>query len=430
MDDVKTGPVTYGQLSVLRSLNVHGPAGRSVANLISIWEIPFGVTTAQAMDAWMRLVEAHESLRTSFSKEGGTPLQHVHPFQPSPIPTVELSEDTFAAARLLAVEHASEPIPTDTARPWRALVATYQGDPLYLVTVVHHIVADNSALTLLEEQFGRLLQGASITEQPQPLELAREQREDPRSASRTVLHWTKEWERLVPEDRDPNDGSERRRASLYSVEGLEAARSLSERFTVSVQSILLSVGALAISRYEGRERITYALMSANRLDQRWEKVVSSLNQYAPVTLTVDTDQQAKDFLLSTYAQCLTAYLNGAYDVDALGESLRRRGDTDGEPTGFAKHFNFLGKVDFEPGPGSDLVNGIMWKSSTQRTGPNLHLAMATGRGVLIGVGASWDYLPGDLPAEIAVSIEAGLIDIAKNPEASLGEVSLAPIRNV
>ncbi|MEV7187811.1 hypothetical protein [Kitasatospora sp. NPDC093102] len=95
-----------------------------------------------------------------------------------------------------------------------------------------------------------------------------------------------------------------------------------------------------------------------------------------------------------------------------------------DPTAFAKHDNFLGEVDAEPAAGSALHTGIEWRPSTQRSGPNFHLAVATGKGTLIGVGASRDYLEGNLPAVLAASIEAGLINISKGSESSLADVSL------
>ncbi|MBM7442884.1 condensation domain-containing protein [Streptomyces sp. HB132] len=422
MSDLRTGAVTYGQLSVLRSLETHGPDHRSVANLVSVWEVPFGVGAAQVMDAWLQLVEAHESLRTTYDLGGPVPTQTVRPHRPSKVAAVELAEDSFAAALRLAAESAAEPIDIESELPWRAFVTTYQGDALHLATVIHHVAADNGALRVLEEQFGRLLDGGTTGPVVQPLEMVRAQQEEP--ASRSVQHWTEAWGQLVPADRDPDDGSERRRASLYSLEALAATRELSERLKISVQSVVLGVGALALARLKQTEQVTLALMAANRLTARWVPLVSSLNQFAPVTITVDEEADPLEYLRAGYLQCLTAYMHGCYDVDALRTSLQRAGRQDTDPTAFAKHFNFLGDVDAEPEAGSVLHTGIQWRSSTQRSGPNFHLAVATGKGILIGVGASRDYLEGDLPAVLAASIEAGLINIAKGSESSLGEVSL------
>ncbi|MET8723857.1 condensation domain-containing protein [Streptomyces misionensis] len=422
MSEVRTGPVTYGQLSVLRSLETHGPGHRSVANLVSVWEVPFGVGAAQVMDAWLQLVAAHESLRTTYDLSGPVPVQKVHPHRPSRVPAVELAEDSFAAALRLGTEAASEPIDIETALPWRALVTTYQGDALHLVTVIHHVAADNGALRVLEEQFGLLLEGGTLGPVVQPLEMAQEQQEEPNT--RSVLHWTETWGGIVPADRDPGDSAERRRASLYSLDGLAAAQELSDRLKISVQSVVLGVGALALSRLKGTRQMTFALMAANRLASRWVPLVGSLNQFAPVTIAVDEETHPTEYLRACYIQSMTAYMHGCYDVDALKKGLHEAGVPEEDPTAFAKHYNFLGDVDAEPAAGSALRTKIEWRASSQRSGPNFHLAVATGKGILIGVGASHDYLGGELPAVLAASIEAGLINMAKGSENSLADVSL------
>ncbi|MFD6181651.1 condensation domain-containing protein [Streptomyces goshikiensis] len=422
MSELRTGAVTYGQLSVLRSLETHGPEHRSVANLISVWEVPFGVGVAQVMDAWLQLVAAHESLRTTYDLSGPAPTQTVHRYHPSRVAAVELAEDNFGEALRLGAEAAAEPIDIEAGLPWRAFVTTHQGDALHLVTVIHHVAADNGALRVLEEQLGVLLEGGTLGSVVQPLEMAQEQQEEP--GTRSIRHWTEVWDRLVPGDRDPGDASERRRASLYSLEGLTAAQELSDRLKVSVQSVVLGVGALALSRLMRTEQVTFALMAANRLTTRWVPLVSSLNQFAPVTITVDEEADPLEYLRACYVQCMTAYMNGCYDVDALKEGLREAGLPEADPTAFAKHYNFLGDVDSEPAAGSALRTGIEWRPSTQRSGPNFHLAVATGKGILIGVGASRDYLEGNLPAVLAASIEAGLINISKGSERTLADVSL------
>ncbi|KOU23539.1 hypothetical protein ADK52_17530 [Streptomyces sp. WM6372] len=165
-------------------------------------------------------------------------------------------------------------------------------------------------------------------------------------------------------------------------------------------------------------------MAANRLTTRWIPLVSSLNQFVPVTITVEEEAHPLEYLRACYVQSMTAYMNGCYDVDALKESLSEAGLPETDPTAFAKHYNFLGDVDAEPAAGSSLRTGIEWRPSTQRSGPNFHLAVATGKGILIGVGASRNYLDGNLPAVLAASIEAGLINMSKGFENSLAEVSL------
>lgn len=424
-----SAPVTHGQLSVIRSLAVHGRSGRTVANLVAVWEVPPGADLAQTMDAWLRLVTAHESLRTVIHTDGtGRLVQTVLPFTHAPLPTVELAEATAHRADRIAADLAAVPIDVERELPWRAAVVTEQGDPVFLVAVVHHVAADNDALRVLSTQFHAALLGAEVTASAQPAELAEHQRTT--SHDRALTHWVGVWPALEPADREPGDTSPRRRASVYSVAALAAATALSDRLRVSAQSILLSVGALVLARHERRDRLTFALMAANRLDDRWAGLVSSLNQYSPVTVAVDEGSHPDDYLTAVYPRCLTAYLHGSYDVDALAGALVAAGTPDPDPTAFAKHFNFLGPVDAEPDAASPLRAGVAWRDSTQRTGPNLHLAMASGAGLLIGVGASEAYLPGTLPATVAAGIEAALVRLGNQEADTLADLDLTPVRSI
>jgi hypothetical protein len=424
---VRNGPLTYGQLSVMRSLDVHGADGQVVANLLVVWEIPPGPDTAQVADAWLRLVEAHESLRTTIELDrSGAFEQNVHAFAPKPLPVVDMSEATPDEARRVAAGLAADPIDVRQDLPWRAVVVTEQSEPVYLVAVVHHVAADNEALRTMETTFHTALNGAEVVANNQPVDLAIAQQELP--DTRALTHWTSVWPSLESADREPNDSSPRRRASLYSPAALAAARSLSDRLRISVQSVLLSVGALAIGRNENRDRVTFALMAANRIDPQCDGLVSSLNQYAPVTVVMDGAAAPDDFLTGVYPNCLTAYMHGTYDVDALTVRLAEAGVPDRDTTAFAKHFNFLGPVDAEPEAASPLWSGVEWRASTQRTGPNLHLAIAVGAGLLVGVGASEQYLPGDRPAVLAGAIEAGLLRLAEGGASALSEVDLTPVR--
>lgn len=148
-------------------------------------------------------------------------------------------------------------------------------------------------------------------------------------------------------------------------------------------------------------------------------VLRSLETHGPGRRSV-----ALEYLRACYVQCMAAHTNGCYDVGALKESLEEASLPEADVTVLPKHANFLGEVDAEPAPTSALRTGIEWRLSTQRSGPDSHPAVATGKSLLIGVGASRDHLEGNLPAVLAASIEAGLINISEGFESSLAEVSL------
>ena len=75
----RSGPVTFGQLSVLRSWELYVRLGdEPVANLYYEWGVPAGASIAQVTQAWNSLLRAHESLRTTYPSGTGRPTQDVH----------------------------------------------------------------------------------------------------------------------------------------------------------------------------------------------------------------------------------------------------------------------------------------------------------------------------------------------------------------
>lgn len=418
----RSGPLTYGQLSVIRSLDGYGREGQHVANVVNVWRIPDGTRLVHVSDAWNQLVLAHESLRTTYDLSGPEPIQVVHPFRPAPLATVELDEDSVPAARAAAAPFAVDPIPIDRGVPWRVVVGTRDTEPVFFVAVIHHVAADHGASVILEAQFTQVLEGRVPSVQRQSRDVAVMQRAEP--ALRAVEHWVGQWPAFPAEDRDAGDGSPRRRASIYSRDGMEAARSASQQLRISIQSMVLGLGAVLLGKLLGRSEITFGMMAANRLDERWAGLVSSMNQCAPVVITVDPASPPQPFLQAVHVSTLTAYLNGCFDVDALSDRLAATGRPERDPTFFSKHYNFLGEVADEPAPGSALSDGVEWRSSTQRCGPNFHLVVATGAGLLLGVGASEQLLAGELPAVLARSIEAGLHRLVDGSLVSVGELHL------
>ncbi|MES4907740.1 MULTISPECIES: condensation domain-containing protein [unclassified Streptomyces] len=429
MNVERTGPVTCGQLSVLRSLESYGPTGQAVANLVSLWDVPPGAEVVHVVDAWQRLVALHESLRTTYVTDNGRPVQVVRAPHAVPVPSVEVAEATEAATRAVAAEWAAEPVDIHEGPPWRAFVAVHQGIPLYLVTVIHHIAADNGALHVLLHQFRRLVDGDVLGPQVSPVDLALSQRTDTEIA-RAASHWARNWGSFEPADRHHGDTSTRRRATIYSREGLSAAQAVSRRTGVSVQSILLAVGSLALARLKQRERITLGLMTANRLHEPWASLVSSLNQCVPLPIRIDDDMSPDMFLRTTYHACMNAYLHGCFDVDVLRDELNEDGHQETDPTYFSSHYNFLGQGDGEPSADSPARTTVAWRTSKQRIGPNFHLAVAVESGLFIGVGGSTEFLPGNLPAVLAASIEGGLMTLAENPPESLRGLRLDPRRDI
>ncbi|MEH1030542.1 amino acid adenylation domain-containing protein [Micromonospora profundi] len=100
------------------------------------------------------LTVRHESLRTRFVAEDGTPRQVIdRPADALPLPVAELDAeavDEWAAAEI------SRPMDLAAGRLLRTALARLSPDEHVLVLVVHHIIADGWSATLLSDELTRL----------------------------------------------------------------------------------------------------------------------------------------------------------------------------------------------------------------------------------------------------------------------------------
>ncbi|GGK72691.1 condensation domain-containing protein [Mangrovihabitans endophyticus] len=421
-----TAPLTFGQLSLLRSLQQLGPAGATEVNLAQAWRLPPDAGFETAERIWYDLVTHNESLRTTYEYDTAEPVQIVHSVSPQPLQRIELPGGGVEAATAHVVGMAAQPMAVDTDLPWRAVILTESGRPRFLGLTVHHVAVDMIGMSTLRAQYEALISGRNLETGCQPRELARVQMESHAWRREVLAYWAQEWTRLAPEDRRGADPTERVQAAMRSVDGLRAARTIAERLGISLQSVVLGAVYLVLCRFTGRDRATLGLTSSNRYDERSASVVSSMNQLAPLTIAVDLAAHPHDFLTRVFESSMVAYAHGCYSVDELHDHLARHGVPDPDPMKFDCYFNFLGDSGRAPDSDGHEITSIEWQTPARRTGPSLSLLVSTGPALLVVLRASRRYLgDGDVPG-ILGGVESTLIEIAAGPPADLAAVRVEP----
>ncbi|WP_431974319.1 amino acid adenylation domain-containing protein [Micromonospora haikouensis] len=113
-----------------------------------------GVLDAEALRAALQdLVDRHEALRTCFTADG---RRLVRSAAALPWTVVDLSGEeparAAAEARRYVAEEARRPVPTDVPPLARACLVTEPGDRAVLLLTLHHLIADQHSLDLLDRQ--------------------------------------------------------------------------------------------------------------------------------------------------------------------------------------------------------------------------------------------------------------------------------------
>ena len=138
MTETIRAPLTYGQLSVWRSIE-HLPLDTTEANLSRTWDLPDGVDAAAVRGALDALEARHEALRTVFELTGARGItQVVRPPAGVDMPVAEAGDAAAAEARSPA-PLAARGFALDREPGWRVELVTVGGRPVRLLVCVHHL---------------------------------------------------------------------------------------------------------------------------------------------------------------------------------------------------------------------------------------------------------------------------------------------------
>jgi len=337
---VATAPLHFGQLSVWRAQQAIPVDRWPEYNLLTMWRLPAGATTAAVARALHALTVRHESLRTHFDLPARR-QQIMHPPPAVDLPvrvgTADADDARRTEAYALATDLANVPYQLDTGPGWRAAALTdAAGRPTYLALSLHHAVADGWAIDRLRAELldhieaGTDLLATPPSPPPQPRELALEQQsalwQQVRQATRR--YWKRLFDEIGPADGVAvPDNAGRIEARLYSGDALVALSAAARRTGLPPATVALALTAVFVSAVQARGQGTLTLVSNNRFAARWQPLVSSMSQNLPFPARVASpDEDLTAFGRRLYAAAVRGYRYSSYDVDEFAEyATRRRG---------------------------------------------------------------------------------------------------------
>ncbi|MBO3750527.1 amino acid adenylation domain-containing protein [Streptosporangiaceae bacterium NEAU-GS5] len=125
------------------------------------------------------VVARHDSLRTSFTNDDGTPVAVIHPPAHLPFERLSLSEDQ---ATQVVSERVNTPFDLAAVAPLRATLIELGPDDHVLCLVMHHIIGDGWSLNVLFDDLATAYQGQALPPLPW-------RREEPRERAESVDYW-------------------------------------------------------------------------------------------------------------------------------------------------------------------------------------------------------------------------------------------------
>lgn len=343
MTEIDRCGLTFGQLSVWRSIERFSPEQMRAANLRQVWSLPDGVTADDVRGALEALEERHEGMRTRYRLDLGDDLaQLVWAPEPVVLDVQDGGADAAAFATQISTGFGDELFDLTVDRPWRARLITSAGRPACLVVAVHHITADGASMLQLGTEFLDLLAGKDLGK-PAPTcrELAREQH-SAAWANRGAAA-VEYWRRVlagVPDPLEEKPADARTRwATLRSVSSLRHAHLLAERVGIPLPSVVFATYVSALCARTGRDTHLVGLFAGNRLEPKWRNLVTSMNQMVPIVARRVEGEDLATAARRLHWESLRALRHGIFDVDKVSDAVEEYGKN-GVGGGFGYFYNF------------------------------------------------------------------------------------------
>ncbi|WP_051250929.1 amino acid adenylation domain-containing protein [Paenibacillus harenae] len=134
-------------------------------NIPGIFLLEGEIDIARFEEAMRKLVDRHESLRTSFTLTDGEPVQRVHDSIPFNVNRIDISDQPEAAhepAKL--IERFVRPFDLHAAPLFRVELVKLAADRHLLLFDLHHIIADGVSLGIVIKEFTALYHGEELPE--------------------------------------------------------------------------------------------------------------------------------------------------------------------------------------------------------------------------------------------------------------------------
>ena len=305
------------------------------------WRMSGALNVAAVNFAMNRLVERHDTMRTSFAVESGEPVQVVHPYAAFEVAVEDLSErsDPESAAQTIVVGEANTPFDLAVSPLFRCRILRVAADEHVLLFTTHHIVFDGWSKGVWMREFTAFYREFVSGEQANMPELeiqygdfAAWQQEQLSGAAleNHVSFWMKALEGAPQLLELPKD---RARTRIVSPEGasvhftIDAAiaarlRMLARETNSTLFMVLLAAFHVLMARYTGQQDIVVGTPIANRERLELEPLIGVFNNLLLMRGRVTADASFLDVLAAVKAFTLDAYAHQDMPFEKLVELLQ------------------------------------------------------------------------------------------------------------
>lgn len=307
--------------------------GKTVYNIPGAVLIEGGIDPEKTESVFKKLIERHETLRTSFEMINGEPVQRVH------------KQAEFSVSYREAPEETTDNLLNDFIKPFdlskapllRAGLMKTGENRYVLLFDMHHIISDGVSLEILIREFTTLYEGMGLN----PLRLQyrdysawQNQMFQDGTLKKQEEYWLKTFEGDIPVLNMPLNYQ---RPAVQSFEGDRVRFHLSQEISGKLQGIAKDHGATMymvllaayntlLYKYTGQEDIIVGSPIAGRPHADLQNMIGMFVNTLAMRNYPKGEKTFLDFLTEVREKALGAYENQDYPFEELVEKLRLKRD--------------------------------------------------------------------------------------------------------
>jgi amino acid adenylation domain-containing protein len=329
--------------------------GGTVYNMATVVRLPGAPDIERLEKTFIKLIDRHESLRTSFHMEGSRPVQRVHGIVDFKVENYDLQKNSAEAA---AVFH--RPFNLAEAPLLKVGVLKTVDGAFVLAAVMHHIISDGVSLRILEKDFSALYRDGSAA----PLRIQYKDFSQWQNSRKQDAHiktqedfWLKEFSGEIPvlelclDYPRPAVQSFAGGILRFEVGPMETRqiKSLARQEGVTLFMLMLAATYTWLAKLSGQEDIVVGTPVAGRRHADLEPVIGMFVNTLPLRAHPAGGKSFLEFLAEVKEKTLDAFENQEYQFEDLVENAPVNRDTARNPL-FDVMYTLI-QVDETPGAG-------------------------------------------------------------------------------
>ncbi|MGD2085115.1 MAG: amino acid adenylation domain-containing protein [Candidatus Aminicenantes bacterium] len=305
-------------------------------NMAAVMDLEGNVDRMKFQEAFIKLIQRHESLRTCFEMVNGVPMQRIHE-------TVTFKIDYYENGKVeVVIENFIRPFDLSKAPLLRVGLMKLNQEQYKLMVDLHHTIYDGISVQILVKDFIDIYMGRELP----PLKLQYKDYsewlnsgEKQKAIKQQEAFWLKQFEGKIPILNLPTDYP---RPELQGIEGrqmdfdmgkeeTEALKKMAASEKATLYMVLLVLYNVFLSKVCNQQDIIVGTVSAGRNYVDLEQIIGMFVNTLALRNYPKGEKSFKFFLKEVIASTVTAFDNQDYQFEDLVEKVVKKRDNSRNP---------------------------------------------------------------------------------------------------